>query len=286
MSMFFAKICLNLLGYKIDNYTINNIIDGPPKIIIFPHTSKFETIIVCLFGIVTNDMIKFACSDTFMDVYILGNILEYFGAFKVIERRNINNDNIRNILKWVSKPKIQSNESTVLQIKKYLDKYPRNSFAISPEGRLKYSEKWHRGFYEIAKITGYPIVIGGIDFINHNIKINPELIYVDDPKFKPTIKGINSKYNLNSMDNDNIYKNVLFYTQAKFQFSKLYPRHPEKVYPYIILPKFNTQQPTYIDNILFYLYFMLFIFLYNNDNLNIPIIIILLLISRYYYILY
>lgn len=246
---FLSKLFLNFIGYKIDDNFINDIMDGPPKIIIFPHTSKFEAFLGCVVSGLLNGNIKFACTDKFMDIYILGDILEYFGGFKITDKNLNNKDASRGYLSYISRKKIYSEESAVIQITKFLQNNPRCSFVISPEGKLRYEEKWHRGFYEIAKATGYPIAIGGIDFFNHKIKINDELIYVDDDKFK----------------GDDVYKNVLSYTQDRFKKSKIYPRHPKKCYPHIDNFEITSRYPNYIHNHIIVFWSIMVTSLYYNN---------------------
>lgn len=136
-----------LFGYKIDKSVIDAL--KSQKIVIFPHTSLFESFIALIAFIqIDRTNISFLVTSYYYDNKIIGPILRKFGGIRVGNSGGLVNDTI-NYLK--------DNKNKVL--------------LLSPEGSLSYKE-WKSGFYYIAKELQIPIVVGGIDFYTHTLKCN------------------------------------------------------------------------------------------------------------------
>lgn len=187
-----AKTLLYLLGYTVDHSLIEGF--SKQRIGIFPHTSYFEAGIVCLAALAYNlqDKICFACAYQYIDSWITGWWLKYFGGFAVRKGN-------------------KTTESTI----EFLKANPNKTLAISPEGSLNPSE-WKKGFFYIAKGTGIPIAIWGIDFSTHTIKAILCDIYISE---------------------DDTPENMIPKIQEMFSACGIAPLYPEKSNPKIILPE-------------------------------------------------
>lgn len=150
--MFFAKILLYILGYSVDDTLIKRFKSKKGAIAIFPHTSYFEAPIICLAILAYDlqDKTCFACTETYIDSWLTGWWLKYFGGIAV---------------RYGANKKASFTETVI----KYLKENPKKTFAISPEGSLEPTE-WKTGFYYIAKETDRNVFIFGIDFSSHTIK--------------------------------------------------------------------------------------------------------------------
>lgn len=169
----FSKILLDLLGYKVDETLIEGF--SKQRICIFPHTSYFESMIVILAisAYDLRDNVCFACAHEYIDSWITGWLLKYFGGFAVKKGNN-----------------------TTESIISFLKANPNKILAISPEGSLE-SKEWKNGFFYIAQSTGAPVVVWGVDFSTHIIRAIPGDYYIskrDKPEdVIPKIKKIFSK---------------------------------------------------------------------------------------------
>lgn len=186
---FVFRFILFVLGYKIDKSVVDYIRNGKQHVIIFPHTTKFEGIIGCLFLASFKRFFCFGVASSQMDLY--GYILAYFGGFRI--------------------ENLKKGSGTVKSISEFLILNKDKSLFLSPEGDLDAVE-WKSGFFHIAKETGIPITIAGIDFVDHIIKMS-------DVSFTITKE-------------DNFIKNIGPIKEA-FANSKIYPYYPEGSNPKI-----------------------------------------------------
>lgn len=136
-----------LFGYKIDKSVIESL--NSQKVIIFPHTSLFESFIAFLaFSQIDRSNISFLVTSYYYDSKIVGPILRRFGGIRVGNSGGLVHDTIM-----------------------YLKENKNKVLLLSPEGSLS-SKEWRSGFYYIAKELQVPIVVGGIDFHTHTLKCN------------------------------------------------------------------------------------------------------------------
>lgn len=206
--MIIGKILMFLIGYSCDERIINA---DKQRVLIFPHTSKWESVIGFIISLcLKNNNYCFGVAKKYMDIPIIGFLLSSFGGFP-----------------------IEKNSGTVNSIINYLKINKNKSLLLSPEGKLKKAIKWKSGFYYISKGLNIPIVVCGIDFINHKICISDiEFIHTND-----TNKDIED-------------------IKSIFQNSKIYPLHPNNSYPEIKTNGIPTLLPLNI-----YLIWLLFLFL-------------------------
>lgn len=158
-----ASSLLYMLGYKVDTSLVK--VFSSQKIGIFPHTSRFESGIVCL-ALLSEGLEKrtcFAVAEEYIDAAHTGWWLKYFGGFAV-----------------------RKGTGTTKTVSDYMKANPDKMFAISPEGSLSPKE-WKRGFFWVAMATGAPIVIWGVDFTTHTIKAYPGEFYVKDGDSPDTV---------------------------------------------------------------------------------------------------
>lgn len=166
------SILLNILGYKIDESFIEGF--KKQRIVIIPHTSKLEVVILCIALFKTNNRknICFCVTNKYMKIPILGNILSYFGAFSVIEGTGVTNSTIE-----------------------FMKKHKNKSLIISPEGALS-AKEWKKGFFYIAQGTSAPISVGGICFNRHIItcNINEEILITKTDEYNSRINEIKDDF--------------------------------------------------------------------------------------------
>ena len=167
--MFASTCCLRALGFTVDPSFERAL--QKQRIGIFPHTSYIEVCLACLalWATGTRTKIAFCVARRYMEMPVIGSVLAYFGGFPV-----------------------GPNSGVVSSTVKFLQENPDKSLAISPEGSLG-PLPWKSGFFYIAKLTGIPIIIGGIDFANHTILCRDEHEYTVGPddefdKFLPVIQ--------------------------------------------------------------------------------------------------
>lgn len=176
-----AKVIIIILGYSIDQTFIESF--SKQRIWIFPHTSKFEAFLAMLavMAIQKEDSFSFPCSKDYIETPIIGDIIKFFGGFPVIKSRVVEGNLVKGDM--------------VKRIVRFLKKNPNKQFPISPEGGLA-SREWKSGFFYIAKETGLPISVGGIDFVNHTIKanINEEIYINEDDRYEDRIQEIKDMF--------------------------------------------------------------------------------------------
>lgn len=219
-----AKITLSVLGYKIDKSLYE--VCKKQRVIIFPHTTKIESIIGCLALIATNNSnnVCFPVAPEYMEAPIIGSILKHFGGVKVLYGTGMTNNMIE-----------------------YMKQNKHKQFVISPEGSLVAGE-WKSGFFYIAKGINAPICIGGIDFVNHIVKLL-------DVEFE--------------IKTDNTYENKVNDIKTAFANSKLYPLYPLKSNPYIFMSEGLKPYPIPINRIILFSFtFLVFTTIIINQIYN------------------
>ena len=209
-----SKTILFMMGYQIDPSAISFMQSSEQRIIIFPHTSKIECFIGCLFMQSYSGKICFGVTEVYMGG-VLGKVLKLYGAFTVSLKRD------------------ETGPGLVSQISDYLLDNPSKSLFLSPEGSLAAGE-WKTGFYHISKKTKIPISIGGVDFVNHKIVVN-DIKYVIPERDS---SGINSDFPENDpheIEKKNIEADI---AEIKRHFSKsqIFPLFPNDSNPYIKIP--------------------------------------------------
>ena len=193
-----AKFLIFALGYSYTEEDINKF--KRSQVIIYPHTSKFECFLLCLFTYLFEASVCFPVTEDYMNIFPLGHILSFHGGF------NVGKKGTNNTERMVS----------------YLQKN-RKALIISPEGKLAKPEKWSTGFYHTARQCNMFITIAGIDFINHKIVIM-------DGSFYP--KEINE--NMSASLKEEIYKEDIARLMDKFSKSNIYPMKPDNLLPTMI----------------------------------------------------
>lgn len=194
-------ICATLLA--LFGYTINTkqaqMLKRTACVCIYPHTARLDAIIFCLVNVVLGGPFCFGVSKLFMDHWLLGRMFAFFGAFP--------------IKAWNA----TSKEGTVQRVVEYLQEHPGRTFLISPEGDTD-AAAWKSGFYHIARLTGRPVIIGGIDFVHHRLGVIPTLHY---PPAQHTPEA--QEQFVNSL-------------QAAFRTCGFYPLYPDKSFPEVEMP--------------------------------------------------
>lgn len=188
-----ARVTLSVLGYRIDNSFCEAF--KKQRVIIFPHTSRCESILGCLALIATGNShnVCFPVARQYMETPIIGNILQYFGGVKVVNGSGMTNSMIE-----------------------YMKQNKHKLFVISPEGSLS-AKEWKSGFFYIAKGINSPIYVGGIDFVNHVIKVNLDTEI--------------------EISQDDTYENKVEEIKNVFANCKIYPLYSGCSNPDVITPK-------------------------------------------------
>lgn len=172
-----ASFILGILGFTIDDSFIESF--DKQRVYIFPHTTRFECIINCL-ALLAVDKRKYICfpvAQEYMETPILGSILSWFGAVKIIKGSNM-----------------------VETISNHLKENRNKVIALSPEGSLS-AKEWKSGFFHIAKNIGVPICVGGIDFVNHIIlsNIDQEIIINENDTYEDRREEIEKMFSLSKI---------------------------------------------------------------------------------------
>ncbi|WP_263079674.1 1-acyl-sn-glycerol-3-phosphate acyltransferase [Endozoicomonas sp. Mp262] len=134
-----AKIFLHLTGWKVN---------GPPPrvaryiIIGAPHTSRWDFI----FGIAIALKCKIRC-------HWLGSSALFWGPFGIV-------------LRWLGGIPVnrKRKNSLVNQTVCAYKQHHQLGIVICPEGGMNKGERWHTGFYHIARNAEIPIIPGYLDF--------------------------------------------------------------------------------------------------------------------------
>jgi hypothetical protein len=135
-----------------------NFILNEPALIIYPHTSSQDIVIMALLNLSTDNKFCFGISDRLYKNKACSYICEKIGGIKISSERDSNN---------------------VLNISKLLNTtYKNKSFLISTKPGLSNYE-WNSGYYYIAKNTNRPIVMAGIDFLTRKLKVIHKKFYIN-----------------------------------------------------------------------------------------------------------
>lgn len=135
------------MGYTIDPNFVE--VFNKQRVGIFPHTTRMEAFLLALTMLATNTRGKvcFPVAYEYMETPLLGTGLKFFGGFPVYKGTGVTKSTIE-----------------------FLKANPNLNLAISPEGALKPKE-WQTGFFYIARELHLPIIVFGIDFEKHIIKV-------------------------------------------------------------------------------------------------------------------
>lgn len=187
--MSFPGLILYICGFSVHE----NVYEAfkKQKVGIFPHTSRFEAFIGCMgfWASGNRKNICFPVAENYMNMPIIGSSLAYFGGVK----------------------KVKGSGMTKL-ISDHMKEFPNKCLMISPEGSLS-AKEWHSGFFYIAKECGAPIIVAGIDFVNHQLYANldKEIIVSPDDKYEDKVEEI----------------------KKMFEESKVYPLYPNQSNPIV-----------------------------------------------------
>ena len=210
-----SKLLLHCLGYTFEEKDIPRI-KNTQMVVILVHTTKLDGVFACILGFYFGKHVCIGVAKKFMDSWWTGPILSRFGCFAIKAEDG------------------RSKFNTVDIICSHMKANPSRSLFINPEGRL-IAAPWKSGFYHIANNLKIPIVVAGVDYINHKL-------ILDENEFIPT----------------GDYEKDLPVIQEIFRCSKIYPLYPEKCNPKIIAPR-NSMKPSFIgiDVILNWIYYIL-----------------------------
>ena len=180
-------ILINVLGWKITG-DFPNI---PKSVIIFaPHTSYCDGLYGKLYMMTLGIHYKFLSKKEYFK-FPLNLFFKAYGSIPVDKNYNY----IRHIVELF-------NDHSQLHI------------ILSPEGQLKKTERWKKGFYYMATGAGVPIVVGYIDYKRKEIGIKGVITNISD--YQATIDTIND-----------LYQGVKGKYPEKFSLDKRYKHTPK-----------------------------------------------------------
>lgn len=150
-----ASFLLHLLGWRVPPESI----DVPDKalIVMAPHTSNWDFVYGRL-GLSSMGVknVKFLIKkEAFF--FPLGLLLRALGGLPVDRSKTV---------------------STVAQVSNMFHKHKKMLLVITPEGTRKYNETWKKGFYNIAKDAGVPLITG---YLNYKDKIGGLGFIIENP---------------------------------------------------------------------------------------------------------
>ena len=155
-------ILTNILGWRIEG-DFPNI---PKSVIIFaPHTSYYDGLYGKLYMMTLGIHYKFLSKKEYFK-FPLNLFFKAYGSIPVDKNYNY----IRHIVELF-------NDHSQLHI------------ILSPEGQLKKTERWKKGFYYMATGAGVPIVVGYIDYKQKEIGVKGIITNISD--YKDTIDTLN-----------------------------------------------------------------------------------------------
>lgn len=158
-------ILTNILGWKI----VGDFPDIPKSIIIFaPHTSYYDGLYGKLYMMTLGIHYKFLSKKEYFK-FPLNLLFKAYGSIPVDKNYNY----IRHIVELF-------NGHSQLHI------------ILSPEGQLKKTERWKKGFYYMATGASVPIVVGYIDYKRKEIGIKDVITNISN--YQGTIDTINDMY--------------------------------------------------------------------------------------------
>jgi 1-acyl-sn-glycerol-3-phosphate acyltransferase len=177
----------NILGWRIEG-DFPNI---PKSVIIFaPHTSYYDGLYGKLYMMTLGIHYKFLSKKEYFK-FPLNLFFKAYGSIPVDKNYNY----IRHIVELF-------NDHSQLHI------------ILSPEGQLKKTERWKKGFYYMATGAGVPIVVGYIDYKRKEIGIKGVITNISD--YQATIDTIND-----------LYQGVKGKYPEKFSLDKRYKHTPK-----------------------------------------------------------
>lgn len=157
MIQYFAKISLQLMGWRTDARTLSIMCSNPRYVAISLHTSKWDSIIGILFQLAYQIPSSYVIRQTWIRDPITGPILSELGFIEVDETKN---------------------GQTPAVIKK-LSTLSNFVFIIMPEGDIDLTTRWKSGYYYIAKGLNVNILPIALDFANHTLSVK-DIVVVGD----------------------------------------------------------------------------------------------------------
>jgi hypothetical protein len=154
---YFAKISLQLMGWKADARTLSIMCTNPRFVAISLHTSKWDSIIGILFQLAYRIPSTYVIRHTWIKDPITGPILSELGFIAVDETKN---------------------GQTPAVIEK-LSTFSNFVFIIMPEGDVDLTPRWKSGYYYIAKGLNVNILPITLDFSNHTLSVT-DIVIVGD----------------------------------------------------------------------------------------------------------
>ena len=154
---------------------------------------------MCFVNVALGRPVCFGVSKIFMEIWPIGTIFKFFGAFP-----------IKSMYK-------NATEGTVNRIVEHLQHHKDKTFLISPEGDTD-AAPWKSGFYHISRLTRLPVVIGGIDYVHHTIGVNPKLHWPPQEHSEEAKMAFIQEL------------------QQDFRTCGYYPLYPEASFPEIAMP--------------------------------------------------
>lgn len=165
MKLIARFILTRLFGWKI----VGDFPDIPKSIIIFaPHTSYYDGLYGKLYMMTLGVRYKFLSKKEFFK-FPLNLLFKAYGSISVDKNYNYIN-----------------------RIIKLLDINRELHIILSPEGQLKKTERWKKGFYYMATGAIVPIVVGFIDYERKEIGIKGIITNILD--YQDTINSISDMY--------------------------------------------------------------------------------------------
>lgn len=154
--MFFRLICLMIcliLGWKDKFFISKNEIKNTNNVFVFPHTSAFDAVIPLFNGFKNNfNLISVAWEGQFKNP-LIKHFFQFMNIFPI--NNHGGNNTVEKICKTISEK----------------SKGKPFIFCISPEGKRDLVDKFKSGYYYIAKNLNANILIGGVDYESHEVKI-------------------------------------------------------------------------------------------------------------------
>ena len=158
-------LLLTHIDYNIEEDDMNFMLNEP-AVVIYPHTTSQDIVIMALLNLSTDNKFCFGISDHLYNNKASSYICEKIGGIKISSKKSSNN---------------------VLNISELLNtKYKNKTFLISAKPGLS-NHEWNSGYYYIAKNTNRPIIIAGIDFLTRKLKVIHKRFYINKDDTYETI---------------------------------------------------------------------------------------------------
>ena len=191
----FTQCILYLMGYPVivDPEIVRAL--NTPHVCLFPHTSKMDGFIFGLYNVVSDYRCCALTNKYQYNHWLYGRLLQWLGTIST------------------------GNGNTVQTVVNFLREHPHKTVCLSPEGSISW-KPWKRGYYYIAKELNRPIRIMGIDYVEHRLKISPEVVYLQNTDYEEDCIPCNLAESL---------------LQYHMQHSGICPLYPENSNPSILL---------------------------------------------------